>query len=44
MPSSCACGQGALALEVIQLEGKRALPSDEVLRGHPALGTAKLGT
>jgi methionyl-tRNA formyltransferase len=41
---ACACGQGALALEVIQLEGKRALPSDDVLRGHPVLATAKLGT
>jgi methionyl-tRNA formyltransferase len=36
----CACGQGALALEVIQLEGKRALPSADALRGHPALATA----
>ena len=36
----CACGQGALALDVIQLEGKRALPVADVLRGHPALATA----
>ncbi|MGH2486096.1 MAG: methionyl-tRNA formyltransferase [Ktedonobacterales bacterium] len=36
----CACGQGALALGVIQLEGKRALPAVDVLRGHPALATA----
>lgn len=39
----CACGQGALALEVIQLEGKRALPAGEVLRGYPALAAATLG-
>ncbi|MGE5334176.1 MAG: methionyl-tRNA formyltransferase [Nitrososphaerota archaeon] len=37
-----ACGQGALALEVIQLEGKRALPAADVLRGHPALASAHL--
>lgn len=36
----CACGQGALALDVIQLEGKRAMPSADVLRGHPALAGA----
>ena len=36
----CACGQGALALEVIQLEGKRALPAVEALHGHPTLATA----
>ncbi|HEV8193777.1 MAG TPA: methionyl-tRNA formyltransferase [Ktedonobacterales bacterium] len=41
---ACVCGQGALALEVIQLEGKRALPVDEVLRGYPTLATATLGT
>jgi methionyl-tRNA formyltransferase len=39
-----ACGQGALSLEMIQLEGKRALPVAEVLRGHPALATAVFGT
>jgi methionyl-tRNA formyltransferase len=38
-----ACGQGALALEVIQLEGKRAMPAAEVLRGYPALASAHLG-
>ena len=38
------CGQGALALEVIQLEGKRALPSAEVLRGYPSLASAHLDT
>lgn len=36
----CACGRGALRLEVIQLEGKRALPVADVLRGHPTLSTA----
>jgi methionyl-tRNA formyltransferase len=41
---ACACGQEALALEVIQLEGKRALPVDDMLRGYPALATATLGT
>ena len=40
----CACGQGALVLEVIQLEGRRALPAADVLRGHPALAQATLGT
>ncbi|HEX6817072.1 MAG TPA: methionyl-tRNA formyltransferase [Ktedonobacterales bacterium] len=39
-----ACGQGALALEVIQLQGKRAAPAEEVLRGRPALATATLGS
>ncbi|HLJ80753.1 MAG TPA: methionyl-tRNA formyltransferase [Ktedonobacterales bacterium] len=39
-----ACGQGALALDVIQLEGKRALPIGDVLRGHPALADAVFGT
>lgn len=38
----CACEQSALALEVIQLEGKRALPAAEVLRGHPSLASARL--
>jgi methionyl-tRNA formyltransferase len=40
----CACEQSALALEMIQLEGKRALPAAEVLRGYPALASARLGT
>lgn len=35
-----ACGEGALALDVIQLEGKRAMPVADVLRGHPALVSA----
>ncbi len=38
-----ACGQGALALEVIQLEGKRAMTTAEVVRGHPSLLNARLG-
>jgi len=37
------CGEGALALVVIQLEGKRAMPSAEVVRGHPTLTSARLG-
>jgi methionyl-tRNA formyltransferase len=41
---SCVCGQGALVLDVIQLAGKRALPADDVLRGHADLATALLGT
>jgi methionyl-tRNA formyltransferase len=40
----CACQQSALALEVVQLEGKRALQADEVLRGHPGLASARLGS
>ncbi len=39
----CACGSGSLALEVIQLEGRKALPADEVLRGHPTLANARFG-
>lgn len=39
-----ACGQGALALDVIQLEGKRAMPIADVLRGHSALAGATLGS
>lgn len=42
-PLACACGEGALALGVIQLEGKRALTSAEALRGYPGLGSATLG-
>lgn len=42
-PLACACGEGALALRVIQLEGKRASASADILRGHPALGSATLG-
>jgi len=40
---ACACGDGALALKVIQLEGKRAVPSADALRGYPALAHATLG-
>lgn len=42
-PLACACGEGALALRVIQLEGKRALTSVEALRGYAGLGSATLG-
>ena len=38
-----ACGSGALALEMIQLEGKRALPTADAVRGYPALASARLG-
>lgn len=41
---ACACGQGALALEVIQLEGKRALLASEFLRGYMRIVGAQLGT
>jgi methionyl-tRNA formyltransferase len=41
---TCACGQGALALEVIQLEGKRALPAGEFLRGYMPIVGARLGS
>ena len=40
---ACACGEGALALQVVQLEGKRAVPSADALRGYPALAHATLG-
>ena len=42
-PLACACGAGALALRVIQLEGKRAGASAEILRGYPGLSSATLG-
>jgi methionyl-tRNA formyltransferase len=35
----CYCGEGSLALDVIQLAGKRALPSADALRGHPFLAS-----
>jgi methionyl-tRNA formyltransferase len=41
---ACICGQGVLVLDVIQLAGKRALPAEDVLRGHADLATALLGT
>lgn len=40
---ACACGTGALALKVVQLEGKRAMPAADALRGYPALAHATLG-
>jgi methionyl-tRNA formyltransferase len=40
---ACACGQGALVLEVIQLEGRRALSVAEFLRGNAAIIGARLG-
>jgi methionyl-tRNA formyltransferase len=40
----CCCGEGSLALDVIQLAGKRALPSADVLRGHPDLASVVLGS
>lgn len=43
LPLVVSCGKGALALEVVQLEGKRALPVADVLRGHPTLDGAHLG-
>jgi methionyl-tRNA formyltransferase len=39
----CGCGQGALALEVLQLEGKRALPAAEFARGQARIAGARLG-
>ncbi|HLY31314.1 MAG TPA: methionyl-tRNA formyltransferase, partial [Ktedonobacterales bacterium] len=42
-PLACVCGEGALTLEVIQLEGKRAMPGADALRGYPALAQATLG-
>ncbi len=38
------CGQGALRLEVLQLEGKRALNADEFVRGQPGIVGEVLGT
>lgn len=40
---ACVCGMGALALDTIQLEGKRAQPSADTLRGYPTLAQATLG-
>ena len=40
---STGCGglwRGSARARVIQLEGKRALPADDVLRGYPALASA----
>jgi methionyl-tRNA formyltransferase len=38
-----ACGAGALRLEVVQLEGKRAVSTDEFLRGYPGIVGETLG-
>ncbi len=40
---ACACGEGALVLRVIQLEGKRAVSGADALRGYPMLAHATLG-
>ncbi len=37
------CGQGFLRLDVVQLEGKRALGADEFVRGQPAIIGETLG-
>jgi methionyl-tRNA formyltransferase len=39
-----ACGAGALALAMVQLQGKRALPAADLLRGYPALAGAHFTT
>lgn len=39
-----ACGEGALALRVVQLEGKRALDTQSFLAGVPALQGMRLGS
>jgi methionyl-tRNA formyltransferase len=36
----CASGEGALALDQLQLEGRRPMLAAEALRGHPALAAA----
>ena len=38
-----ATGSGALALERLQLEGRRALPADDFVRGQPGILGARLG-
>jgi methionyl-tRNA formyltransferase len=40
MGLTVACGAGALALAVVQFQGKRALPAADLLRGYPALASA----
>jgi len=37
------CGTDALRLEVVQLEGRRAMSADEFLRGYPGIVGAVLG-
>ena len=39
---SVACGTGALRVLEVQLEGRRAMGGTELLRGYPALASAKL--
>lgn len=41
-PAGVVTGDGVLALRELQLEGRRALPTDEFLRGHPELIGARL--
>lgn len=38
------CGQGALRLDMVQLEGKRALSAEEFVRGQPGIFGDSLGT
>ncbi len=38
-----ACGEGALLLTEVQLEGKRRLPAGDFLRGHPVAPGTVLG-
>jgi len=38
-----ACGQGALSIELGQLEGKKALPAGDLLRGRAAVVGERLG-
>lgn len=37
------CGEGALLLRLVMMEGKRATPGDAFLRGYPRFVEAKLG-
>ncbi len=37
-PLTAACGTNALALDVVQLAGRRALPAEEFLRAHESVG------
>lgn len=38
-----ACGTGALRVHELQLEGKRAMPADDFVRGQPSFVGAQLG-
>jgi methionyl-tRNA formyltransferase len=40
---ACTCGQGAIVFEVVQLEGRRALPAADFLRGNSAIVGSRLG-